>query len=545
MKRLLAFSSLLTLPFASTAGAVDVTLGSTLQLEVDFGVQKRAPLTFGAASSSVSIALGINGSTDAGLKYGGALSLGTSAELQISPYAFSLTSPDQIFYFKATVGGRQDLHAAGYSVSGGQAISEADIVSVKINSDWHGVDPTVTGYQVDAAIGPSDICKIAGEAIFGSIQDPAFQKTEVDTVLGAQTLQGELDYLVTLPNSGYMPPGKLAHIAGTMAGNSLQVVAYLEGTATINYFGPAASTIARIQLTAPSPISTTVPDEILLSRYNVDIQTPDATTPTFGARNASVFAGPVLSVKTVQGSEKLALGAVCVSGGTDTNYFLDVANDRILVRDAAQIFIEGGFGTVVLKTTGEAGGVRSIGNVGAKADISSTDLTLSYDAPGILGISPGLALNFDELGEVLAYTSIDLSGLFADIDFLIDFQPLGGSPIITSGGWELGAGYHNDFGTVQFGVDSDWELGLMAEVNLGDVSLYAETVSPTIQDHVERRQHYLFSATYEANDFTVSGSINEERRVTLDVSYDVAALSIYGDFDFMSREGRIGTKISF
>ena len=77
------------------------------------------------------------------------------------------------------------------------------------------------------------------------------------------------------------------------------------------------------------------------------------------------------------------------------------------------------------------------------------------------------------------------------------------------------------------------------------IDLNAEAVDPSFQDHELRSYPFLLSATYEADRLAVTGAINQEQRVTLDASYDVAAFSLYGDFDFMSREGRIGTKISF
>ncbi len=550
MNRWLAFSSLLTLPFAQTAGAVDVTLGSSLRLEMDFGVNKSTSLTLGQSASSVALSLAINGTTDAGLQFGGDVAFIKSDEVQFLPFVETKENGDRLFLMKATVAGSSQLRGAVNMVSGGEAIGPSNIVAVKINSEWSGLEETVTTYLAEVVWRASDICKIAGPAVFDWELNSTFQLTEVDTVLGRQTSQGAIGVLLTLPSSGVLPPGRLLHVAGTLASNSLGVSAYVEGTTTINYFGSNPAAIARIQLAASTAISSNVPNQVLVSRYNVDVADADAGSTEFEVRNASVYAGPFMSVKTVNNEEKLALGAVCVQASTDANFYdarvyMDLADNAVLNRNSAQIFIEGGFGVVSLKSEGATGSVTSIGDMGAKADIADSDLTLHYNALPNFSFSPGLVLNLDDPGEVLAHGTAELAGLTIDYDLLLDVQPLHESAILSGQAWDLGVGYSTDFVTLQFGMDSDWELGLMAEFDLGSWSLYAEAVSPSFQDHELRSYPFLLSATYEADRLAVTGAINQEQRVTLDASYDVAAFSLYGDFDFMSREGRIGTKISF
>ena len=83
-----------------------------------------------------------------------------------------------------------------------------------------------------------------------------------------------------------------------------------------------------------------------------------------------------------------------------------------------------GFGVVSLKSEGATGSVAPIGDMGAKADISDSDLTLHYKALPNFSFSPGLVLNLGDPGEVLAYGTAKLAGLTVDYDLLLDVQPL-------------------------------------------------------------------------------------------------------------------------
>lgn len=543
LKRALIFSSLLTLPCAGKALGVDVVLGGALHLELDFGVEKSDPLSFGEARSSVAVSLAMNGSTDAGLNYGANLGFASSKVLQVSPYVSSLGKG---YLAKATVPGRTDIQGAVYPVSGGGALNNDVIVAVKIASDWIGVSEQQTAYHLEIPAQASAICKLAGKANFVGAGNPDFQLSEVDTVLGQTLPNGEFGSFVSLPNSGWLHPGRLLHVAGSMANNTtLGTPAYIEGTTTIQYFGQGGVALVGLQLTAPDPISTIVPDKVLASRYNVKVYGDGETTDEVQFSNAEILNGPFMSVNTVHGSDKLVLGAVCLGGSTDTKYFLDVANNGLLTRSSAQIFIEGGFGVLELTSAGEAGSVTTISSIDPKADITGTDVTLSYNgAPGYL-LRPGFAINLEDPKELLAHGRLHIAGFYADFDMRLDLEPFSGNPIISSQGWELATGYSGDLLTFQLGVNSDDDIGVMGALDLGALGLHAEVATPAVKDHLPYRHSYLLSATYEADDFSVSGSIDEERRVTVAASYDLSILSVYGDFDFMSQEGRIGTTISF
>jgi len=140
---------------------------------------------------------------------------------------------------------------------------------------------------------------------------------------------------------------------------------------------------------------------------------------------------------------------------------------------------------------------------------------------------------------------VQVGGVFAGFDIRLDLHPFSNHPIISTQGWELAAGYSGDLVSLQIGLDSEDDIGLTGELDLGSLSLYAEAITPAAKNQTFYGPSYLLSASYDADEFSVSGTIDEERRVTIAASYDLSILSIYGDFDFMSQEGRIGTTLRF
>ena len=160
-KFLIAGSSLATVAAAGSAGAVDITLGGSIDMGVEFGVGKdKGSMSIGDAYNSISLSIAAAGTTDAGMKYGASFSFATSAELSLDNYTDAAGDKHLV---KMTVEGATDIEAAAYNVSGGQMINAAEIVGVKINSSWMSVGDTQTGYGlaldgVDAA----NVCKVGG-----------------------------------------------------------------------------------------------------------------------------------------------------------------------------------------------------------------------------------------------------------------------------------------------------------------------------------------------------------------------------------------------
>jgi len=88
-KFLIAGSSLAAVAAAGSAGAVDVTLGGSIDMGVEYGVGKAMKdAHFGIVDNyqTIAISVGAAGTTDGGLKFGGDFSLSTAEELVFNPY---------------------------------------------------------------------------------------------------------------------------------------------------------------------------------------------------------------------------------------------------------------------------------------------------------------------------------------------------------------------------------------------------------------------------------------------------------------------------
>ena len=165
-KFLIAGSSLAAVAAAGSAGAVDVTLGGSIDMGIDFGLGKNnGNLVVGEAYNEVSLSINAAHTTDGGLAFGGGFTMGTSDELSFAPYATG--SGKQLV--KATVTGATNIANQLWAVSGGAAIATGNVVSVKINSAWRGIDGDRTLYQVSlSSFTSSNVCKIAGR---GNVSD--------------------------------------------------------------------------------------------------------------------------------------------------------------------------------------------------------------------------------------------------------------------------------------------------------------------------------------------------------------------------------------
>ena len=160
-KFLIAGSSLAAVAAAGSAGAVDVTLGGSIDMGVKYGVGKDTTSGFGIGDNyqSISISVGAAGTTDAGLKFGGSFSISTADELAFNPYGAAganvkLVTP------ALTYPARCRLQRFRW-----RTCKAGSMVSVKINSEWHAAGSTITGYAVSIASinTTSAVCKLAGE----------------------------------------------------------------------------------------------------------------------------------------------------------------------------------------------------------------------------------------------------------------------------------------------------------------------------------------------------------------------------------------------
>ncbi len=160
-KFLIAGTSLAAVAAAGSAGAVDVTLGGSINMGIDFGLGKNSgnPLVIGEAFNEVSLSINAAHTTDGGLAFGGGFTMGAATELEFDPY----TDGGAKFAARMTVDGRTNIAANLWNVSGGGSVAADNVVSVKINSDWLGIDQEQEAFTL--ALGSftsSNICKLAG-----------------------------------------------------------------------------------------------------------------------------------------------------------------------------------------------------------------------------------------------------------------------------------------------------------------------------------------------------------------------------------------------
>jgi len=141
-KFLIAGSGLAAVAAAGSAGAVDVTLGGSIEMGIEYGLGKKHDgFTFTGSSAYQDITLNISaaGTTDAGLKFGGSFSINSAEEMKLNlyendgnKYLAKLVNTD------ATAG----IKGVAYNVSGGKQVLAGSMVSVKINSAWQGASPS-------------------------------------------------------------------------------------------------------------------------------------------------------------------------------------------------------------------------------------------------------------------------------------------------------------------------------------------------------------------------------------------------------------------
>ena len=129
MKKFLIAGSSLAVAAAGSAGAVDVTLGGSIEMGWEYGVGKKADAANGFAISAgkqfqnIGINVGVAGTTDAGLKFGGSFTMATADELAVNLHGTGSTK--KLVKLKNT-SADQAIKAAAYNVSGGCLLYTSD-----------------------------------------------------------------------------------------------------------------------------------------------------------------------------------------------------------------------------------------------------------------------------------------------------------------------------------------------------------------------------------------------------------------------------------
>ena len=533
-KFLIAGSSPAAVAAAGSAGAVDVTLGGSIDMGVEFGVGKnKGSLAVGEAYNTISLSLAAAGTTDAGMRYGGSFTLATADELEFSAYDNG-DDTDNKRLIKMTVAGATDLEAAAYNVSGGQMIASTKIVGVKINSDWMSVGGTETNYTLGAGMGvdAANVCKVAG--IGGDLQADGFvdgispfdaEYARLNVAGNASTTGNEI-----ASADGYLPAGKLT-----------------QGTITVSAMGAswagAALTPAAIEAVAGGV-------------DNLPLHTEDGAALMVGgdrvtALDADVFIGPFMEVKLQSSSTKMVVGAVCVEGidASATNYFMNNASKVVTASDAS-IFIEGGFGKLTLQTGDYAGGVSAIGDAGNEADLDVEGLAVIVEGVGLLGANPFIAIDLapttdDALNsldnlEIITGGTIDMGGLSVAVDVALNSDD-----VVDIVGWDLGMDYAMGDMAVSFAYDSENDWGMSASMGVAGFAVDATIYNSDAGDHEKSGLFYSVGASTSLNGFGLSLGVDQDMQPTVGLSKSMGGLSVYAGYDAADEGGKVGATLSF
>jgi hypothetical protein len=506
-KFLIAGSSLAAVAAAGSAGAVDVTLGGSIDMGVKYGVGKAVDsnhMQITENYQSISISVAAAGTTDAGLKFGGSFGISTADELVFDPYkddgakhAFKLVNSD-------TSAG---IRGVAYNVSGGAAVSAGQIVSVKINSAWQGVEDSVVGYNgtIAALDTSSAICKLGGEVASAAAGNVTRGAGNSESVVNGIARAGQLT-----------------------AGGAANMTANINATLVVN----AAS--------------------------------GNAIVDADGAIDADkIFMGPFMEVMMTSSTTKMVVGGVCVTNAREaskTNIHMDVVSRVLHVSDAS-IYIEGGFGKLSVGTGAYGGSVAGVGGAGDQVKIDG-NLNATLSSVSFMGLagSGAVALDTINLGQRPNYafgTSVDLLGLTIAVE-MEDNATVADDPATTavdeSAGttgwidlWDAGTSYDLNGMSVAVATDSSgaWAMSLGYELLGFSMSSVVENIAKGGSEKAGLNIDTSFSTSL--NGVGISVGLDEDLAWTIGASYTMgnSGLSMYVGYAQADEGGKIGATMSF
>ena len=494
-KFLIAGSSLAAVAAAGSAGAVDVTLGGSIDMGIKYGVGKKVDAANGFTLTdnyqSISISVAAAGTTDAGLKFGGSFGISTATELKFNPYgAEGAKKAMKLVNSSADVA----LRGVGYNVSGGELVKPGSMVSVKINSQWHDAGSTITGYAVDIAsiATTSAVCKLAGEVAAGA--------------------------------------------AGRVTRGAASDVAVVNGIARAGLAnGTAAATMTMDTVLGNNDVK-------LAADKNVTVHNDGVIAA------AKVAMGPFMEVMMTSSTTKMVIGGVCVTHKakkSKTAFYMDVASRVMHVSDAS-IYIEGGFGKLSISTSAYGGSVGGIGNAGDEVKIDG-DLNATLSSVSFMGLNGhgAVALDTVNLAGRPNYsfgTSIDLLGLTMAVEMEDEQATVGYIDV-----WDAATSY--DFNGMAVGIatdsDGDWAMSLGYELMGFAMSSVVENVAPGNSEKSGLSIDTSFSTSL--NGVGISVSLDEDLAMTLGASYTMgnSGLTMYVNYSQATSGGKIGATMSF
>ncbi|MGB1159590.1 MAG: hypothetical protein ACPG40_00125 [Alphaproteobacteria bacterium] len=542
---LFAGSCLAGVSAASISNAVDITLGGSIDMGIEFGVSKNSgALTFAEAYNGFTLSFDLSGTTDMGMKYGGSFSLGTTASIEFNPYV----SGDKKYLGKASVEGANDIVGMAYNVSGGAAIASSHIVAVKINSSWRSVGDVRTDYVIELSPSfvSSNICKVAGRAVAvgsSSIVAGDYGPSTAPQYANA-VASGYLPVGQVVQNTTTSVPAAVGGVAGLNAGQA-SVAATVGFETTKGAVVAITKPIAAIAASAFSnPGSANITRFAYQDKGSVDFDGSGSDGPT--VTSARIYAGPFMEVKMASSTTKLVVGAACVEGlnTSDAAFYLDNVS-KVMTATDASIFVEGGFGRLTLQSGDYSGGVTSIAGAGDQADIKADGLVVIGESVGLLGANPYVAVDLapsSSLGELELVTgaSVNMGNLIAAFDLKV-----GSDDLIALDTWDLGMDYSMGGLAVGFAADSNNDWGLSASMAAGGFAVDAEFGATGNEDHTKSGIVYSIVGATSLNGFGISLGLDQDLKTSFAVSYGLGNLNLYAGYDVGDEGGAVGATLSF
>ena len=537
-KFLIAGSSLAAVAAAGSAGAVDVTLGGSIDMGVEYGVGKDMGanhFTIGDNYQSIAISVSAAGTTDAGLKFGGSFSLSTATELVFNPYhvgangnttsassgrtAAGARTANNVKWSQKLVNSDASANIRGnaFNISGGGEVVAGSIVSVKINSAWHAAEDSVSQYvgAVTNLASSSAVCKVAGAMAAGGTG--SVSRLDADGILVNK---------VDIAAAGVLPAGVVsAGAAGTLTAFSADGVAMKVIAAT---------------------------------KVQIDKTGSPAALATISA--ATVAVGPFMEVKMTSSTTKMVIGAVCVTNAfdvTDTQIHMDVANRVLHVSDAS-IYIEGGFGRLSVGTSAYSGAVSGVGGAGDQVKIDGS-LNATLSSVSFFGFSGtgAVALDTVNLNRRPNYafgTSTNLLGLTIAVE--IEDAQVGTADNGTGAGdtantwidlWDAGTSYDLNGMSVAIATDSTsaWAMSLGYELLGFSASSTIENIPGGTSDKSGLNIDTTLSTSL--NGVGISVGLDEDLAWSIGAAYSIggSGLDIYVNYSQADEGGKIGATMSF
>ena len=577
-KFLIAGSSLASVAAAGSVGAVDVTLGGSIDMGVEFGLGKNYEnLVFDFAYNQITLSLSAAGTTDGGLMFGGSFTLGTATEIEFKPYA----SEDGSKYLaQKTNNDRTDILGHAYYVSGGGAVDVADIVSVKINSDWLGIDSDAVQniFPIGTSFSSSAICKIAGRGHAGAgfLANTPNQTffSPIGPNIGPNISGGIAagDYgwatkanFAAVANGSYLPAGRLilsittvvveatknatpkagnpwkdgfqTIFIGGMIGTSKGALGIAVGNAT----HPASKVSAPFGGGNKTAVAYNDKGFVVFDYWEyANLSEADVTS-------AAIYAGPFMEVAMASSSTKMVVGALCLDGNEEsgTAFYMDNASKVMTVSDAS-IYIEGGFGKLSLQNSDYTGGVSAIAGAGDQADIEADGWVIAAEGYGLMGANPFIAMDLskgDSLGDIEVITggTFDLGSLALAFDVALD-NP---TDVLGISSWDLGATYAMGDLALGFATDSSSDWGLSADMDIAGFGVSAVFGSSSAGDHEKSGITYVVTATTALNGYNLAIGFDQSLKPALGIDYDLGGLNLYAYYDAVDEGGSVGATLSF